>query len=113
MMLCCWCLRLLGFALLLAAVGVGYSPELAVAVICFGAVAALFPGAGSAVSSAGAGAALLLALNAPEEEATQVGVASGLLLTIAAVAAVVVGSALTVARRRWPLPFDRLAAAMS
>jgi len=26
---------------------------------------------------------------------------------------VVVGSALTVARRRWPLPFDRLAAAMS
>lgn len=112
MMFCCWCLRLLGFALLLAAVGVGYSPALALAVICFGAVAALVPGAGSAVTSAGAGAALLLALNVPREEAVRVGLGSGLLLTIAAIVAALVGSGLAVARRRWPLAFDRLAAAV-
>jgi hypothetical protein len=113
MMFCCWCLRLLGFALLLAAVGVGYSPDLALAVICFGAVAALVPGAGSAVTSAGAGAALLLALNVPKEEAVRVGLGSGLLLTIAAIVAAVLGSGLAMARRRWPLAFERLATAAS
>lgn len=112
MMSCCWCLRLLGFALLLAAVGVGYSPDLALAVICFGAVAALVPGAGSAVTSAGAGAALLLALNVPKEEAIKVGLGSGLLLTIAAIVAAVLGSLLTVARHRWPVAFERVAAAV-
>jgi hypothetical protein len=112
MMSCCWCLRLLGFALLLAAVGIGYTPQVALAVICFGAVAALVPGAGSAVSSAGAGAALLLALNVPKEAAINLGLSSGILLTIAALVAAVFGSGLTFARRRWPLAFERMSAVM-
>jgi hypothetical protein len=112
-MLCCWCSRLLGFAVLLSALGVGYSPDLALAVICFGAVAAIIPGAGSAVTSAGAGAALLLALHVPRQEAVNLGLSSGLLLTIAALVAAVAGSVLVVARRRWPSPFERVAAAVS
>ena len=98
----CWSSRAFGSTLLLAALGVGFSPNLALVVLCLSAAASLIPVAsGGAVANVGATAAILLALGVHKQQAINFGLASGLLLctTAAFAAAAGVGASL-VARRR-------------
>ncbi len=88
----CWSTRALGSTLLLAALGVGFSPTLALVVLCFSAAASLIPiASGGAVANVGATAAVLLALGVHSGPAINFGLASGLLLCGTAAAAAVVG----------------------
>jgi hypothetical protein len=97
----CWSSRAFGSTLLLAALGVGFSPNLALVVLCLSAAASLIPVAsGGAIANVGATAAILLALGVHKEQAINFGLASGMLLcTTAAVAAVAGVAASLVARR--------------
>jgi Lysylphosphatidylglycerol synthase TM region len=102
----CWSTRALGSTLLLAALGVGFSPTLALVVLCFSAAASLIPiASGGAVANVGATAAVLLALGVHSGPAINFGLASGLLLCGTAAAAAVVGLAtsLVLGRRARPL----------
>ena len=84
----CWTTRALGSTLLLAALGVGFSPTLALVVLCLSAAASLIPiASGGAVANVGATAAVLLALGVHSEQAINFGLASGLLLCGTAAAA--------------------------
>ena len=57
----CWSTRAFGSAALLSALGLSFSPEAALAVICLGAAAGVIPiTSGGAVVNAGAAAAILL-----------------------------------------------------
>jgi Lysylphosphatidylglycerol synthase TM region len=92
----CWSTRAFGSTLLLAALGVGFSPTLALIVLCFSAAASLIPVAsGGAVANVGATAAVLLALGVHSGPAINFGLASGLLLCGTAAAAAVVGLAMS------------------
>ncbi|HWB21285.1 MAG TPA: lysylphosphatidylglycerol synthase domain-containing protein [Gaiellaceae bacterium] len=94
----CWSTRALGSTLLLAALGVGFSPTLALVVLCFSAAAALIPiASGGAVANVGATAAVLLALGVHSGPAINFGLASGLLLCGTAVVAAIVGLATSLA----------------
>jgi hypothetical protein len=94
----CWTTRALGSTLLLAALGVGFSPTLALVVLCLSAAASLIPiASGGAVANVGATAAVLLALGVHSEQAINFGLASGLLLCGTAAAAGIVGLATSVA----------------
>ena len=99
----CWTSRALGSTLLLAALGVGFSPTLALVVLCLSAAASLIPiASGGAVANVGATAAVLLALGVHSEQAINFGLASGLLLCASALAASIVGILCAVAARRVP-----------
>jgi hypothetical protein len=90
----CWSTRAFGSTLLLAALGVGFSPTLALIVLCFSAAASLVPiASGGAVANVGATAAVLLALGVHSGPAINFGLASGLLLCATAAAAAVTGLA--------------------
>jgi hypothetical protein len=90
----CWSTRATGSMLLLAALGVGFSPPLALVVLCLSAAAALIPiASGGAVANVSATAAILIALGVGRQEAINFGLASGLLLCTTAAAAAVVGLA--------------------
>jgi hypothetical protein len=90
----CWSSRAFGSTLLLAAIGVGFSPNLALVVLCLSAAASLIPVAsGGAVANVGATAAVLLALGVHKEQAINFGLASGLLLCATAAAAALAGVA--------------------
>jgi hypothetical protein len=94
----CWSTRAFGSTLLLAALGVGFSPTLALVVLCFSAAASLIPiASGGAVANVGATAAVLLALGVHSGPAINFGLASGLLLCGTAAAAAVVGLATSLA----------------
>lgn len=94
----CWTTRALGSTLLLAALGVGFSPTLALVVLCLSAAASLIPiASGGAVANVGATAAVLLALGVHSEQAINFGLASGLLLCGTAAAAALVGVATSAA----------------
>jgi hypothetical protein len=94
----CWTSRALGSTLLLAALGVGFSPTLALVVLCLSAAASLIPiASGGAVANVSATAAVLLALGVHSEQAINFGLASGLLLCGTAAAAAVVGVATSLA----------------
>jgi uncharacterized membrane protein YbhN (UPF0104 family) len=94
----CWTSRALGSTLLLAALGVGFSPTLALVVLCLSAAASLIPiASGGAVANVSATAAILLALGVHKEAAINFGLASGLLLCGTAAVAAVVGVAASVA----------------
>ena len=94
----CWTTRALGSTLLLAALGVGFSPTLALVVLCLSAAASLIPiASGGAVANVGATAAVLLALGVHSEQAINFGLASGLLLCGTAAVAGIVGLATSVA----------------
>jgi hypothetical protein len=94
----CWTSRALGSTLLLAALGVGFSPTLALVVLCLSAAASLIPiASGGAVANVGATAAVLLALGVHSEQAINFGLASGLLLCGTAAAAGIIGLATSVA----------------
>jgi len=90
----CWTSRACGSTLLLAALGVGFSPKLALVVLCLSAAASLIPiASGGAVANVGATAAILLALGVHKDQAINFGLASGLLICSAAAAAALVGVA--------------------
>ena len=74
--------------LLLAALGVGFSPTLALVVLCLAAAASLIPvTSGGAIANVGATAAVLLALGVHRDQAINFGLASGLLLCVTAAVA--------------------------
>jgi len=90
----CWTSRALGSTLLLAALGVGFSPTLALVVLCLSAAASLIPiASGGAIANVSATAAVLLALGVHREQAINFGLASGLLLCGAALTAALIGVA--------------------
>jgi hypothetical protein len=88
----CWSTRALGNALLLWALGVGFSPTFALVILCMAAAASILPiTAGGAIVSVGATSGVLLALGVPTREAVNFSLASGLLLTSSALVAAVIG----------------------
>jgi Lysylphosphatidylglycerol synthase TM region len=90
----CWASRALGSTLLLAALGVGFSPTLGLVVLCLSAAASLIPiASGGAIANVSATAAILLALGVHKDAAINFGLASGLLLCGTAAVAAVVGLA--------------------
>jgi uncharacterized membrane protein YbhN (UPF0104 family) len=99
----CWTTRAFGSMLLLAALGAGFSPVVALVVLCLAAAAALIPvTSGGVIASVGATAAVLLALGVHRQEAINFGLASALLLCSTAAVAAVVGLATSVALSRRP-----------
>jgi hypothetical protein len=92
LLLGCWTTRALGSTLLLSALGVRFSPTLALVVLCMSAATAVLPFmAGGAVAGLGTTAGVLFALGASKGVALNFSLASGLLLTGAALAAAVLG----------------------
>lgn len=90
----CWTSRAFGSACLLMALGTGFSPRLALVILCLAAAAAVVPiTAGGAVASMGATAGILFALGVSKDVAINFALASALLLTLAALAAALVGVA--------------------
>ena len=106
----CWTSRALGSTLLLAALGVGFSPTLALVVLCLSAAASLIPiASGGAIANVSATAAILLALGVHKDAAINFGLASGLLLCGTAAVATVVGVAASVAIGLRAHPVGRVA----
>jgi uncharacterized membrane protein YbhN (UPF0104 family) len=100
----CWSMRVLGCALLLSALGAGFSPSLALIVICLAAATSILPiTAGGAIVNIGTTSLVLLGLGVTQRAAINFSLASGMLLTFSALAAAVVGATgstlLTVQRR--------------
>jgi hypothetical protein len=92
LLLGCWTSRALGSALLLSALGVGFSPTLALVVLCMSAATAILPiTAGGAIAGMGATAGVLFALGVSKGLAINFALASGLMLTGAALAATALG----------------------
>lgn len=92
LLLGCWTSRTLGSILLLSALGVGFSPMLALVVLCMSAATAILPiTAGGAVVGIGTTAGVLLALGVAQGVAVNFALASGLLLTGAALVAAALG----------------------
>jgi hypothetical protein len=107
LLLGCWTSRTLGSILLLSALGVGFSPMLALVVLCMSAATAILPiTAGGAVVGIGTTAGVLFALGVTKGAAVNFALASGLLLTGAALVAAALGlggSLLLTLRARRPL----------
>lgn len=96
----CWSTRAFGSAALLSALGLSFSPQMALTVICLSAAAGILPiTSGGAVVNAGAAAAILLALGVAKDVAIDFSLASGLLLVVSAVAAAMCGVLATLAVR--------------
>jgi hypothetical protein len=88
----CWTSRALGSTFLLSALGVRFSPTLALVVLCVSAAAAILPiTAGGAVAGMGTTAGVLFALGVSKGVALNFSLASGLLLTGAALTAAALG----------------------
>ena len=99
-LLACWTTRAVGSALLLSALGFGFSPTIALVVLCLSAAAGVIPiTAGGAVANVGATAGILLALGVGKDLAINFSLASGLLLVTSASAAALSGVGLSLAAR--------------
>jgi uncharacterized membrane protein YbhN (UPF0104 family) len=97
-LLACWTARALGTVLLLSALGLRFSPTIALCVICLSAAAGVVPiTAGGLVVSVGATAAILLTLGVGKDTAINFSLASGLLITSSATLAALCGAALSIA----------------
>ena len=93
LLLSCWTSRALGSTFLLSALGVPFSPTLALAVMCLSAATAILPiTAGGVVAGMGT-AGVLYALDVSKGVAVNFSLASGLLLTGAALVAAAFGLA--------------------
>jgi hypothetical protein len=91
-LLSCWLMRATGNTLLLAALGVGFSPTFALVILCMSAAASILPiTAGGAIAGVGATSAVLIALGASGEQAVNFSLAAGLLLTGTALIAAIAG----------------------
>ena len=96
----CWSTRAFGSAALLSALGLAFSPEVALTVICLGAAAGVIPiTSGGAAVNAGAGAVILLALGVGRDIAINFSLASGLLLVVSALIASLCGLLASIAMR--------------
>jgi hypothetical protein len=96
----CWTTRAIGSALLLSALGFGFSPTIALCVLCLSAAASVIPvTAGGAIANVGATAGILLALGVGRDIAINFSLASGLLLVSSATAAAFSGVVLSLASR--------------
>jgi uncharacterized membrane protein YbhN (UPF0104 family) len=100
----CWSMRALGCTLLLSALGAGFSPSFALVVICLAAATSILPiTAGGALVNISTTSVVLLTLGVTRQAAINFSLASGMLLTLSALAAGVVGAAasiiLTIQRR--------------
>jgi hypothetical protein len=108
LLLGCWTSRALGSTFLLSALGVPFSPTLALVVVCVSAATAILPiTAGGAVAGMGTTAGVLFALGVSKNVALNFSLASGLLLTSAALTAAalgLIGSLLLALRARRALP---------
>ena len=92
LLLGCWTSRALGSTFLLSALGVRFSPTLALVVLCMSAATSILPiTAGGAVAGMGTTAGVLYALGVSKGVAVNFSLASGLLLTGAALVAAVFG----------------------
>jgi hypothetical protein len=92
LLLGCWTSRALGSTFLLGALGVRFSPTLALVVLCVSAAAAILPiTAGGAVAGMGTTAGVLFALGVSKDVALNFSLASGLLLITAALIAAALG----------------------
>jgi hypothetical protein len=92
LLLGCWTSRALGSTFLLGALGVRFSPTLALVVLCVSAAAAILPiTAGGAVAGMGTTAGVLFALGVSKDVALNFLLASGLLLITAALTAAALG----------------------
>ena len=88
----CWSTRAFGSAALLTALGLSFSPTIALSVICLGAAAGVIPiTSGGAVVNAGAAAGILLALGVGKDIAINFSLASGLLLVMSALVVTLCG----------------------
>jgi hypothetical protein len=100
----CWVMRATGNTILLAALGVGFSPKVALVIVCLSAAASIVPiTAGGAIVSIGTTSAILVGLGVSGERAVNFSLSSGMLLTGSALIAALVGvtgsMVLTVRRR--------------
>ena len=96
----CWTTRAVGSALLLSALGFGFSPTIALCVLCLSAAAGVIPiTAGGAIANVGATAGILLALGVGKNVAINFSLASGMLLVTSASAAALSGLTLSIAIR--------------
>jgi hypothetical protein len=94
LLLGCWTSRALGSTLLLSALGVRFSPTLALVVLCMSGATSILPiTAGGAVAGMGTTTGVLFALGVSKGVAVNFSLASGLMLTTAAVAAAALGLA--------------------
>jgi hypothetical protein len=92
LLLGCWTSRALGSTLLLSALGVRFSPTLALVVLCMSGATSILPiTAGGAVAGMGTTAGVLFALGVSKGVAVNFSLASGLMLTGAALAAAALG----------------------
>jgi uncharacterized membrane protein YbhN (UPF0104 family) len=92
LLLGCWVSRALGSALLLSSLGVAFSPTFALVVVCVSAAMSILPiTAGGAVAGMGTTAGVLFALGVSKNVALNFSLASGLLLTSAALTAAALG----------------------
>lgn len=90
----CWTTRAIGCALLLSALGAGFSLSFAPVVICLAAATSILPiTAGGAIVNIGTTSAVLIGLGVTPRAAINFSLASGMLLTLSALAAAVVGTA--------------------
>jgi hypothetical protein len=90
----CWMTRALGCALLLSALGAGFSPLLALVVICLAAATSILPiTAGGAIVNIGTTSVVLIGLGVTQQAAINFSLASGMLLTFSALGAAAVGAA--------------------
>jgi uncharacterized membrane protein YbhN (UPF0104 family) len=95
----CWSSRAFGTAALLAALGLSFSPTVALSVICLAGAAGVIPiTSGGLLVNAGASAGVLLALGVSKDVAINFSLASALLLLMSALLVTVlgVGGSLTV-----------------
>lgn len=94
LLLGCWTSRALGSTLLLSALGVRFSPTLALVILCMSGATSILPiTAGGAVAGMGTTAGVLFALGVSKNVALNFSLASGLLLTSAALTAGALGLA--------------------
>jgi hypothetical protein len=92
LLLGCWTSRALGSTFLLSALGLGFSPTLALVILCMSGATAILPiTAGGAVAGMGTTAGVLFALGVSKNVALNFSLASGLLLTSAALTAAALG----------------------
>jgi Lysylphosphatidylglycerol synthase TM region len=88
----CWLMRGTGNTLLLIAFGVGFSPTLALVVLCMAAAASILPiTAGGALVSIGATSGVLVGLGVSAANAVNFSLAAGFVLTACALTAALIG----------------------
>jgi hypothetical protein len=97
-LLACWTARAVGGTLLLSALGLRFSPTIALCVLCLSAAAGVVPiTAGGLAVNVGATAAVLLTLGVGKDIAINFSLASGLLITSSASLAALCGAAVSIA----------------